>query len=305
MNIHEPITIKDITLPTRIVMPPMATSKSIGGVIGEDLVEYYRMRADNPLVSLIITEHSFISPEGIANPKQVSIARDEDVPELKKITDTIHAAGKKVFCQINHAGASAKNPFPHLNVDTMSKDDIQRVRQLFVAAAVRARKAGYDGVEVHSAHGYLLNQFYSPLTNHRSDEYGADCIENRTRLHEEILKEIRQTLGDFPLSLRLGGCDYLEGGSKIEDAVAACVRLESWVDLLNITGGMCMYQRKDNRNPGYFSDMSKAVKAHVTTPVLLTGGIKTVEDANRFLEDNAADLIGIGRALLVNANWPE
>ena len=304
MKITDSIKIKDLELNTRIVMPPMATSKSQDGMIGDDMVEYYRLRAENPLVSLIITEHSYIAKEGIANPRQVSISSDEDIEQLKKIVNAVHGAGKKIFAQINHAGKVGKNPYELLDVDTMSKDDIDRIRTLFVDAAVRAYKAGYDGVEVHSAHSYLLNQFYSPLTNHRTDEYSAENIENRIRLHKEILEEIHEKLPDYPVSLRLGGCDYMEGGSTIEDAVEASMQLESLIDLLSITGGMCIYQRKDNKDPGYFSDMSSAVKAKVSVPVLLTGGIKTTEDAERLLNEGAADLIGIGRALLINAEWP-
>jgi len=302
--VKENLKIANLDVKTRIVMPPMATSKSKDGIIGDDMLAYYKERAANPNIGMIITEHSFISPEGMAAPNQVSIARDEDIAEHSKIVKVIHEEGKVVFAQINHAGNAAKNPYEHLDVDTMSKDDIKRIRNLFVDAAVRAKKAGYDGVEVHSAHGYLLNQFYSPLRNHRTDEYSAANIENRVRLHKEILEEIRNRLGDYPLALRLGGCDYEAGGSTEEDAVNAAKILAGYLDMIDISGGVNNYIRKDNNTPGWFSDMSAAVKKEVNIPVLVTGGITEIEDAEKILTEGKADLIGVGRALMRNANWP-
>ena len=111
--------------------------------------------------------------------------------------------------------------------EELTKDQIQEIIGLFAEAAIRAKKAGFDGVEIHSAHGYLLNQFYSPLYNHRTDEYGCDTMENRIRMHLEIIRAIRNVLGaEYPIAIRMGGCDYQEGGTSVEDTVQACKLLE-------------------------------------------------------------------------------
>ena len=122
----------------------------------------------------------------------------------------------------------------------LTREEIAQIVRDFAAAARRAKEAGYDGVEIHSAHGYLLNQFYSPLANRRSDEYGPAAMEGRLRIHREIIQAVRAQVGeDYPVALRLGGCDYAEGGSTVEDSVEAAVLLESWgIDLLDISGGI-------------------------------------------------------------------
>ena len=177
---------------------------------------------------------------------------------------------------------------------------------LFAAAAVRAKAAGYDGVEIHSAHGYFLNQFYSPLTNHRTDTYGGSP-ENRIRLHLEVIAAVRQAVGpDYPIALRLGGCDYMDGGSTVADAVAACKAFtEAGVDLLDLSGGMCSYTVPGRACPGWFRDQSEAVKAAVSVPVILTGGITPAQEAENLLREGAADLIGVGRAILRDHRWAE
>ncbi len=189
----------------------------------------------------------------------------------------------------------------------MTAEQIRETVSWFAQAALRAKKAGYDGVEIHSAHGYLLNQFYSPLTNFRTDEYGCQSIENRTRFHAEVIAAVREAVGeDYPVAIRLGGCDYAEGGSTMEDCVAACRIFEACgVDLIDLTGGLFGYVRPDCTEPGYFKDMTVAVKKAVQIPVLLTGGVTTAAEAEALLEADCADLIGVGRAIYSNAHWAE
>ena len=159
-------------------------------------------------------------------------------------------------------------------------------------------------MEIHCAHGYLLNQFYSPLTNKRSDDYGGS-LENRLRFTLETVACVRGAVGGkIPIAVRLGGADYLPGGSKEEDAVEACKLLEAaGVDLLDLSGGMCFYMRPGHLEAGYFASMSAKVKSAVSVPVLITGGVKKVADAEALLADGKADLIGVGRALLKDAAW--
>ena len=240
--------------------------------------------------------------------------------------DAIHENGAKVFAQLNHAGSAALQEVSHttpvapsaviLPVEPQIGDgvipeeiDVTEIHQVitdFSEAARRAKEAGYDGVEIHSAHGYLLNQFYSPLTNQRTDAYGGS-LHNRLRLHIEVIRAVRKEVGaDYPISVRLGGCDYIEGGCTIEDSeIAAKLFEQEGVNVLNISGGMCRYTRKGHTEPGYFQDMSSEIKSVVDIPVILTGGVKHLSEAEILLENEAADMIGIGRAMLADPKWEE
>ncbi len=316
MLLDQEIRIGQVKVNNRLVMPPMQTNKADRGHVTEELVGYYRDRAVMSHPGIIITEHSCIVESGRAAEGQLSIASDESIEEHRRLTDAIHEGGSKAFVQLNHAGSNGVGesvsastvsiPVKKLmkRPRALTAEEIREIEQLFAAAAVRAVKAVYDGVEIHCAHGYLLNQFYSPLTNKRDDEYGGE-LENRLRFTMETVAWVRQAVGgEIPIAVRLGGADYLPGGSKEEDAVEACKLLEAaGVDLLDLSGGMCFYMRPGHLEAGYFSSMSEKVKAAVSTPVLLTGGVKKVAAAEKLLEDGKADLIGVGRALLKDAAW--
>ena len=187
----------------------------------------------------------------------------------------------------------------------MSIPEIHRLEEEFAAAAMRVKKAGYDGVEIHSAHGYLLNQFYSPLSNFRADEYGSQNMENRLRFLTETVRKIRASVGDdFPVAVRFGGCDYMDGGSSIHDAAEAAALLEKEdIDILDLSGGFNGFTRGEMSEPGWFSDMSNAVKQNTVVPVILTGGVRTPAQAEELLEEGKADLIGIGRPMMRNPAW--
>ena len=323
-RMREPITINHMTLKNRLVMPPMATSRSEDGTVNQKLLEYYDEKSAGGYIGLIITEHSYVHPQGIANPGQISISRDSDVEGLRQLVQVIHKNGSKVMAQINHAGSAARRAVTGLEPVSSSavvneakhgadgetpreltREEIAQIVRDFAAAARRAKEAGYDGVEIHSAHGYLLNQFYSPLANRRSDEYGPAAMEGRLRIHREIIQAVRAQVGeDYPVALRLGGCDYAEGGSTVEDSVEAAMLLESWgIDLLDISGGMNGYIIPGKNEPGYFADMSEAIKKRVSIPVILTGGITEFAAAEELQQAGKADLIGVGRAILKDSLW--
>lgn len=323
-HLSDPITIKKLTLSNRLVMPPMATAKADeNGYVTDAICDYYRERAKYSKIGLIITEHSYIHLQGKAHPGQTSMASDDVIPSMRRLTECIHQEGVGVFAQLSHAGSAAlskttgqppvgPSPIYHPKQreelpTEMTCHQIQQVTEWFAQAALRAKQAGFDGVEIHSAHGYLLNQFFSPLANHRTDAYGPQSVENRIRFHREVIREVRQAVGeDFPIALRLGGCDYEAGGSTVEDCVEACRLLEqSGVDLLHLTGGMNGFIRPGHGEPGYFRDLSVPVKQAVHISVLLTGGVTTPEQAEAILEEGCADLIGVGRAIFKNAHWAD
>lgn len=301
MMITEPLKIRSITLQNRIVMPPMDRSSSRDGSVSDDLINHYRERAES--TGLIIIEHEYVSPEGRAHPKQLSMAGDEVIEGYRKLADAIHLEGSNAIAQISHAGFEAKVENP-LNVNAMTLDDIAHVRESFIKAALRTEKAGFDGVEIHCAHGYLLNQFYSPYTNKRTDDYGGSLL-NRARLTNEIIRGMREALGeDHIIAVRFGAYDYLDGGSRLEDIGEAVMSFEnSGVDLLDISGGLCRFKNPLSKEPGWFKELSKIARDASNCPVILTGGVKKIADAEALLQGGYADLIGIGRAMLMDAKW--
>lgn len=321
MNITEALDLGKIHLKSRIVFPPMATHTSEGGIISEKTLTHYEKIVKNPLVGLLITEHSYIDPVGKADAQQASFASDDILSMQQELTGRLHAANPDVrlFAQINHAGAAAPKDVigttpvsagcirlgENAESRALTIEEIKSIEQEFAEGAVRVKKSCYDGVEIHCAHMYLLNQFYSPLTNKRTDEYGAQTLENRLRFLIETYRLVREAVGsEYPVAVRLGGADYTEGGSTIEDAAKAAVILEKeGIDLIDLSGGIIRYTRKDNREPGYFSDMSAAVKKNVSIPVLVTGGITAPEQAEALLAAGKTDLVGVGRALFKDANW--
>ena len=321
--LKQSLKIKNMELKNRLVMPPMATEQSEDGVVTQRLLDYYDEKTKGGYIGLVITEHAFIRQDGKAGKGQLSISRDSDIEGLKKLVDVIHKNGSKVIAQMNHAGSATtkditgygrmsasavNNPrFPgeaYGIPNEMTEEDIHHMVQCFADAARRAKAAGFDGVEIHSAHAYLLNQFYSPLTNKREDAYGGS-VEHRVRIHLEIIRAVREAVGgDFVVALRLGACDYMEGGSTPEDGAKAAELFEAaGLDLLDISGGFNGYKRNDLKEPGYFSDAAVAAKQKVSIPVILTGGVRDAESAEKLLEENKADLIGVGRAIYKDSDW--
>ena len=242
------------------------------------------------------------------------------IRDQTRLMHAVHAENPaiKLFAQINHAGFNTSEAITGQTLVSASRlrgrgresralsiAEIAQIEDAFAAAARRVKAAAYDGVEIHSAHGYLLNQFYSPLTNDRGDAYGPQSLQSRIRFLVETVRKVRAAVGDdFPIAVRLGGSDYADGGSTIDDAVAAAQMLEcEGVDLIDLSGGMCIYMRPGHQEPGWFSDLSIAVSQVVQVPVMLTGGVRTPDQAQQLLNDGAADLIGIGRALLRNPCW--
>ena len=321
-RVLEPLAGK-LALKNRLVMPPMATSKANpDGSVSLGLLEYYDEKSRGGALGLVITEHCCVTQQGKNRAGQPSVAEDGMVEGLAHLAAAFHRNGVKAVVQINHSGAASDPVATGLEVVSASAVQIpgrtgETPRELtaaeigvivgeFAAAARRVKAAGFDGVEIHAAHGYLLNQFFSPLTNARTDAYGGD-VNGRIRMHLEVIAAVRGAVGErFPVLLRLGACDYMEGGSRIEDSVVAAAEFErAGVDILDVTGGLRGYIRPGHSEPGYFAELSRAIRAVVSIPVILTGGVTEVEDAERLLEEGAADLVGVGRAMLKDSEWAQ
>lgn len=321
MNIKDHVISKNIEFKNRLIMPPMATAKADdNGHITKEILDYYEDKTSCKLFSAVIVEHSYVDKRGKAHNSQCSIAKDSDIEGMSKLAKVIKNNNALAVLQISHAGSAGKkdvigmspvapscilhpgNKSSDLPIE-LSIDQIEDIKNKFIDSAVRGKLAGFDAVELHCAHGYLLDQFLSPLTNKRKDEYGGD-IYARIRLHIDIIKGIREKLGkNYPIFLRMGAGDFMEGGLSKEDSVIAAKEFEkAGIDVLDISGGMCFYTIEDTR-PGYFDVVSKPIFENVNIPVILTGGIKKGTDIIDILNRNVCDLVGIGRSVFKDSNW--
>ena len=320
-HLLEPLTHGKLTLHNRLVMPPMATAKAgANGEMTDELLAYYDEKSAGGALGLVITEHCYINMRGRNRVGQPSIAEDDTVEGWSRLADILHRNGTKAVLQINHAGGATTREATGFQTVApsditspvgpgeiprpLTEDEIATIVGQFASAARRVRDAGFDGVEIHSAHGYLLDQFFSPITNKRTDRYGGGVLD-RIRIHLEVISAVRVAVGDdFPVLLRLGAVDYLEGGSQVVDAMIAAGEFErAGIDLLDISGGLQGYLRPGHDEPGYFADITEAIKRVVEIPVILTGGVTDPQQAEALLAEGKADLIGVGRAILKDSEW--
>ncbi len=321
--LKDPIVIKNLAVNNRLVMPPVDLRKAdADDTVSEEMLRHYKAIAQTG-IGMIFIEHTYVDPAGKVHPNQLASYDDKFIAGLNELASTLHACGDvKVVDQINHGGSRAHPDDPDTvpgapsavinprNPNSMPREltveEIHDITKKFAEAAVRIKKAGFDGVEIHSAHGFLLTQFLSPLTNKRNDQYGGS-LENRLRIHKEIIQSVREAVGsDYLISMRLGGPDYLEGGSELNDIIEAGVLLEQYgLDLISVSGGMLGHVRPDRTEPGYFKDISIPIKERVSIPVVLSGGVIVPQDAEDLLNENAADLIGVGREMVKDPSWAE
>lgn len=313
-----PLKVNGMQLRNRIVLPPMASEKATeDGEVTSGLIGHYRRYAEAG-VGLIITEHAYIEPRGKCSRRQLSAADDSKIPGLRLLAEAIHQAGGIAGVQINHCGMAGRAELVGQPVGPsalchprreegepareLTKDEIGELIQTFARAAGRVKRAGFDMVEIHSAHGYLVNQFNSPLSNHRTDEYGGG-LEKRFTFAREVVKAVRKEVGpNFCILFRLGADDLTDGGLTLEDSKRMAPGLaEAGVDLLDLSGGFGGYRAEGEQ--GYFAYMTEGLKRVVDIPLLTTGGITLPEAADRILAEGRADLVGIGRAMLEDDDW--
>ncbi len=314
MDLLTPLKVKGLVLKNRIVMPPMqsglATRK---GSVTDALIEYYVSRSK--ALGLLVVEHSYVTVDGKFSDKQLGIHEDILVDGLKKLSSSIHATGTPAVIQITHAGRTANSettgripvaPSPEEGIRQLRREEIEAVVEAFGVAAERAMKAGFDGVEVHGAHGFLLNQFYSPLSNQRHDKYGGS-LENRTRFPLEVVERVKEKVGGRLLLYRLGSDDLDQRGTRIEDSKAFAVRLEqAGVDVIDVSGGLCGSRPSKLQNSqGYFVPQAQQIRKVVKVPVIGVGGITDPEFANKLVVQKKVDLVAVGRQLLKDPKWAE
>ncbi len=316
--------IKTMELPNRAVLPPMGTNLgNADGTVSEANLAYLKRRAKGG-PGLIITEISAVHPSGVAINSELGAYDDRFIPGLKKLADVAHAAGCKVALQLHHAGreslyllkegkAIAPSPIRSLvfglTPREITRDEIQEIIAAFGAAAFRARQAGFDAVEVHGAHGYLLTQFLSSLCNQREDEYGGNRS-NRSRFMVEVLQEVRRRVGSaFPISLRISTEECIKGGYSVEDMQSILPNLvRAGADLIHaslgthgspggITSAPAEYE------PGFNVWRAKKVKEVVDVPVIAVGRFSDLTLADEVIGRGEADLIAFGRQFLADPDF--
>ena len=311
----EPLKVKTYTLRNRIVLPPMQTGRaSFEGAVTKRLINFYVRRSAQ--LGLPIVEHSYVSPMGKIGPKQLAIHDDSLIGGFEKLAHALHEVGAPAVVQISHAGGVTNKrvigtepagPSPREKSRMLEAKEIYSLVDDFALAAERAVKAGFDGVELHGAHGYLLNQFYSPLFNKREDQFGGS-LEKRMRFPLLVTEKVRERLGGSRLLLyRLGSDDLAPYGTHIEDSIVFAQKLEaSGVDILDVSGGMCGSEPRQLRQvKGYFVPQATAIKKAVNVPVIGVGGITEAEFADKLVSEGKVDLVAVGRAFWSDSQWAE
>jgi 2,4-dienoyl-CoA reductase-like NADH-dependent reductase (Old Yellow Enzyme family)/thioredoxin reductase len=323
-NLFSPFQIGNLELKNRIVMPPMATNfAGEDGFINERHIAYYLRRARGG-VSYITSEHTGVLRQGRAFPNMTLIDSNQHILPFKKLVEAVHKEGGKIVIQINHAGrqtsasitgspivAPSAIPCPvRMEMPKeLSYEEIQKIIEAFGEAAHRVKETGADGVEIHMAHGYLINQFLSPFSNKREDEYGGDA-DRRMRIALEVLRAVRNKVGaEFPVLCRLSADEYVDGGLKIDASKEIAKALErNGADALHVSA--CVAASGYLNHPPYYAEegvfvhLAQGIKSVVGIPVITVGRIRTPELANRILEEKKADLVSMGRALIADPEVP-
>ena len=324
-KLFSPFSIGNLKLENRIVMPPMATNYATSeGFVSDRQIAYYVARARGG-VGYITVEHTGIHEQGKASPKMLMISTDEQAAKIENLVEAVHAAGGKIVVQINHAGRQAfskvtggpivgPSAIPVLPVmetpRELSVSEIEDLVNMYTRAAERVKKAGADGVELHMAHGYLICSFLSPFSNKREDRYGGDTT-GRARFALEVLRSVRQHVGpDFPVICRLSGDEYVEEGLNVKDTRQIARLLEKeGADALHISA--CNAASGFLNHPPYYVEegvfvhLAAAVKSEVDIPVITVGRIRNPVMADQIIQDEKADLVSMGRALIADPHLPK
>lgn len=322
-RLFEQTTIKTLSLANRFVRS--ATWEGMAetdGSCSQGFVDLMAQLAQGG-VGLIITGHAYGSPEGQAGPWQMGIHSDGMLPGLSRMTDAVHREGGKIVVQLSHAGCYALSQITRMeavgpsalthegvpNCRELSREEIGRICDAFGAAAFRAQSAGFDGVQIHAAHGYLLSEFLSPFFNHRTDEYGG-CLENRARIVLEVLQAIRSAVGeDYPVLIKLNSEDFVDGGLSVDEMLSVAAMLETGgIDAVEMSGGT-IYSSGDYSSiragdPAapeqevYYRNAASRFKEKIGVPLMLVGGIRSFEVAEDLIDAGGADYISLCRPLI-------
>lgn len=308
--------VKDLELKNRVVMPPMCMySSDKEGKVNSWHFVHYATRAIGG-VGLIILEATGVEKRGRITDKDLGIWEDSQIEGLKSIVEEVKKHGAKVGIQLGHAGRKCEIDYEEIIAPSaiaysdryktpkeMTKEDIKTVIDAFKQAAFRAYKAGFDIIEIHAAHGYLINEFLSPLSNKRNDEYGGS-LENRARFLKETVKAVREVWPkEKPMIVRVSAEDYVEDGNHDTD-IAAIINLvkDEGIDIINVSSG-AVVSAHINAYPGYQVKFAETIKKESNIAVIAGGLITTASMVEEILQNGRADLVFLGRELLRNPYW--
>jgi 2,4-dienoyl-CoA reductase-like NADH-dependent reductase (Old Yellow Enzyme family) len=318
-ELFEPTQLKGVSLANRFVYSATWDGRADdNGFCTQRNIDMLLTRARGG-VGLIITGLTFVKPDGRAAPRQLAVCGDEFVPGLTEMVEAVHSAHGKVVLQLAHGGCYAPSALtghealgPSAN-DTdkfprcreMSLQEIAEVVEAFGKAAGRAKKAGFDGVQLHAAHGYLLSQFLSPFFNKRTDNYGGS-VENRARILLEAFQAVRNEVGvEYPVFVKINSEDFVEGGLTVDEMLQVCAMLEkAGVDAIEMSGGTVYASgafsccRVGQNQDVYYREAAARFKERIGVPLILVGGIRSFEVAQKVVGDRLADYVSICRPLI-------
>jgi len=330
-KLFSPLQIRDVVFGNRIVVSPMCQYSSHDGMSDDWHLVHLGTRAVGG-AGLVFTEATAVSPEGRISPHDLGIWKDEHIEGLRRIVKFVRAQGSEIGIQLAHAGrkASVKEPWNggHLVKESdggwrvlapspipysehygmpveMAATDIRKVVDEFRAAARRAMLAGFKVIEIHAAHGYLLHQFLSPLSNHRKDEYGGS-FDNRVRLLTEVVGAVRKTWPPgYPLFVRVSATDWAEGGWSVEDTIRLAALLKDLdVDVIDCSSGGLVPQQQIPAGPGYQVEFSRRIRAATGILTAAVGMITGAMQAETIIVTGQADLVVMARQLLRDPYFP-
>lgn len=316
-DLFTPFNFKNLTLRNRIVMPPMCqySVQAEDGIPNEWHYVHYVSRAVGG-AGLIIIEMTGVHPDGRISNQDTGIWSDEHIPAYRKIVNGVHANGAKIGIQLGHAGRKAQDAEPSVAPSAipfsskfkmpraLTNEEIEELILAYKEGARRAVEAGFDTVEVHGAHGYLIHQFHSPLTNQRDDEYGQDLA----LFGERVVKAVKEVLPEgMPLIMRVSAKEYVEGGYDVDYCIRVSERYKNaGVDIFHITSGGEGPIGSDGGPkavPGYQVDMASEFKQALQVPVIAVGLLDDYQIAQEVILSGKADMVAVGRGMLSDPYW--
>lgn len=326
-KIFTPFNIGKCEIPNRLVVPAMVANMCPDGLATKQFIKYHEEKAKGGW-GLIITEDYRINPNAAGYPAVAALYDESQISSHKKLVDAVHKHGSKIFAQIYHAGRQANHnvnggiqpvssspvpcPWNKEVPHELTVEEIQELVRQFGVTASNAKKAGFDGIEIHAAHGYLIHEFLSPNCNHRIDEYGG-TYENRMRFLKEIMEETRKKIGpDFPISVRFSAQENSEGGRRWFESRQMLMDIEEWgADVIHLSNGMYGVRSSVGivasffQQHGWNQDYAAEAKKFLKIPVITVGRVSEPAMAEDIIVSGKADFIAMGRASLADPHWPE